>query len=276
MTVPATLAPPAPPTEVECTEILGIPVVCGEAVEVLPAIADRLADGGSPTSVFFANAHALNLTCRVPEFQAAMRDADFVLNDGIGVAIAGRLKGCRFPENLNGSDLTPAMLHIAAVAGQSAYFLGARPGVAERAAARLSEEMHGLVVAGCRDGYFSPEETEEVIEEIRESGAGLLLVAMGNPRQELWLREHLEATGARVGVAVGAFFDFAAGTARRAPGWMNRWGMEWLWRLAREPRRLANRYLIGNPLFLYRVVVDAIRPRPRVPREPRLARGHMT
>jgi exopolysaccharide biosynthesis WecB/TagA/CpsF family protein len=271
MTVAVTLAPPTPEPTVARTEILGVPVVCGKALEILPPIADRLADGGPPTSVFFANAHALNLTCRVPAFLTAMREADFVLNDGIGVAIAGRLKGCRFPENLNGSDLTPAMLHLAAVTGQSAYFLGARPGVAERAAARLTESMHGLVVAGCRDGYFSPEETDEVIEEIRASGAGLLLVAMGNPRQELWLREHLEATGARVGVGVGAFFDFAAGRARRAPRWMNRWGIEWLWRLACEPRRLAKRYLIGNPLFLYRVLMDAIRPRPHVSGERQLA-----
>jgi exopolysaccharide biosynthesis WecB/TagA/CpsF family protein len=233
--------------------------VRAETHDVLSWIAERLSSPGGATTVYFANAHSLNLTCRDPAFRRVMREGDLVLNDGAGLAIAGHLRRRRFPRNLNGSDLSPLVLELAAAAGSSVFFLGAKPGVAERAAERLTGQIEGLVVAGCRDGYFSPAQTDEVVDSIRASGADLLLVAMGNPRQELWLADHLESTGARVGIGVGAFLDFASRNVPRAPRWANRLGVEWVWRLAHEPRRLAKRYLVGNPLFLTRVLIEAIR-----------------
>lgn len=245
----------------ERTAVLGVPVVRSEASAVLDVIRGRLAEGGPPATVFFANAHSLNLTCKVPDFRDAMCAATLVLNDGVGLAMAGRLKRRPFPENLNGSDLSPALLRVAAAAGVPVYFLGAKPGVAELAAVRMRESIEGLEVAGVRDGYFSSEEGAVVAADVRASGAGMLLVGLGNPHQELWIAEHLDATGVIIAVGVGAFFDFASGTIPRARTWMNRLGVEWVWRFLHEPRRLGRRYLLGNPLFLLRIALEALRRR---------------
>jgi exopolysaccharide biosynthesis WecB/TagA/CpsF family protein len=252
--------PPDQPveTDLERLAVLGVPVVRARTDAVLRLLEARLGGEGEPATIFFANAHSLNLARRIPELELAMREATLVLNDGAGLALAGRMRRRPFPENLNGSDLSPRLLALAASVGAPTYFLGARPGVAERAAERMASAIDGLEIAGYRDGYFSSDETPRVLTDIHRSGAGLLLVAMGNPRQELWLSEHLGACGARVGVGVGAFFDFASGTLPRAPTWMNRAGIEWVWRFAHEPRRLAARYLIGNPLFIARAAREAL------------------
>lgn len=238
-------------------EILGVPVARLRPDAALAAIA-RCYEAAAPALVAYANAHTLNLAAQDPGYRAVLRRAALVLNDGAGLALAGRLRGRPFPANLNGSDFTPRVLALAAARGWPVYFLGARPGVAEEAARRLRGRTPGLRVVGVRDGYFAIEETAAVVEGVRRAGAGLLLVAMGNPLQELWLDRHLQATGARVGIGVGAFFDFAAGAVPRAPAWMNRAGVEWVYRLAHEPRRLWRRYLIGNVTFLMQVMAEDI------------------
>jgi exopolysaccharide biosynthesis WecB/TagA/CpsF family protein len=197
----------------------------------------------------------LNLAASDAAYRQVLSGASIVLNDGAGIALAARINGDRFPANLNGSDFNPEILGLAARNGWPVFFLGAKPGVAERAAAAMRERYPALQVAGCRDGYWAPPETPAVVETVRASGATVVMTAMGNPLQEKWLAEHLPATGARLGVGVGAFFDFAAGEVARAPAWMNKWGVEWMFRLAQEPRRLWRRYVVGNPVFLVRVLI---------------------
>ena len=214
----------------------------------------RLYERDRPALVAYANAHTLNLASRDSGYRAVLGTADIVLNDGAGLTIAGRVFGRPFPANLNGSDFNPVVLEEAAAHGWPVYFLGAKPGVAAEAARKMSERFPALVVAGTRDGYFPQEESEEVARSIAATGAGVLMVAMGNPLQEMWLSRHLETTGARLGIGVGAFFDFTAGVVPRAPAWMNRLWMEWLYRLFQEPRRMWRRYVLGNPLFLARVL----------------------
>lgn len=234
-------------------EVLGIPVAKLEPPAALERIA-AIYDAGEPALVAYANAHTLNLASSDPAYADVLRRAAIVLNDGSGIALAARIGGDRFPANLNGSDFNPAILGLAAGKGWPVYFLGAKPGVAERAAAAMRQRYSALIVAGCRDGYWAPSESDRVAADIQASGATLVMAAMGNPLQEKWLDEHLAATGARLGVGVGAFFDFAAGEVPRAPAWMNRWGIEWVFRLAQEPKRLWRRYVVGNPLFLARVL----------------------
>jgi len=234
-------------------EILGVPLVRLTPDDALDEI-ERLAGSQAPVLVAHANAHTLNSAAGDPSYRDVLRRADLVLNDGKGVMLAARLLGDRFPADLNGNFFTPLLVRRAAERGWPVYFLGARPGVAAAAADRLAERVPGLQVSGVRDGYFSPAELDGVIAGIRESGAEVLLVALGNPAQERWLDEHLAATGAQIGVGVGAFFDFQTGTVPRAPAWMNRLGVEWVHRLALEPRRMWRRYLIGNPLFILRVL----------------------
>lgn len=234
-------------------DILGV----GVATVTMDAAVDAVeaaCDSGTAARLFYANAHTLNLAWRDPRYRAVLMDADLVLNDGAGVALAARLQGTRFPANLNGSDFNPRILELAARRGWPVFLLGAAPGVARRSAEEMRKRAPNLHVCGTHHGYFDPQETESVVAAIRDSGAEVLMVALGNPFQEVFIDEHIEATGARLGVGVGAFLDFTAGEVPRAPAWMNRLGIEWLYRLAREPRRLWRRYMVGNPVFVARLL----------------------
>ena len=234
-------------------EILGVPLVRLTADEALDEI-ERLAESSPPVFVAHANAYTLNSAAGDPSYGEVLRRAGLVLNDGKGVMLAARLLGDRFPADLNGNFFTPLLLRRAADRSWPVYLLGARPGVAAAAADVLVGSIPELQVSGVHDGYLSPADLDGVIAGIRDSGAEVLLVALGNPRQERWLDEHLAKTGVRIGVGVGAFFDFQTGTIPRAPEWMNRLGLEWVHRLVLEPRRMWRRYLVGNPLFLARVL----------------------
>lgn len=240
-------------SDVPAAKVLGVAIARLSPEDVLREI-ERISESNPPATVLYANAHTLNVAYRVPELLAVLRSAELVLNDGAGVGLAARIRGRPFVGNLNGSDFNPRVLELAARRGWPVYFLGARPGIAERAAARLVESIPDLEVAGTHHGFFGVTEADDVVSRIRGSGAKLLMVAMGNPAQELWLDEHLPATGARIGIGVGAFFDFAAGEVPRAPAWMNRAGIEWVYRLKQEPSRMWRRYLVGNPMFLIRVL----------------------
>ena len=229
--------------------IFGIEIARSSSDEALETIGE-LVDKGGPALVAYANANTMNVAWENPAYGEVLRNADVVLNDGVGVQMAARMRGLRFPENLNGSDLNPRILELAARRGWKVFLLGAADGVAEEAAARLSERFRGLAIVGTHHGY--PTDDDDVVTTVRAAGADLLMVAMGNPAQESWLHRNLAATGAKVGIGVGAFFDFTAGTQKRAPAWMNKIGLEWLHRLARDPGRLWRRYVVGNPVFLWR------------------------
>jgi N-acetylglucosaminyldiphosphoundecaprenol N-acetyl-beta-D-mannosaminyltransferase len=156
------------------------------------------------------------------------------------------------PERVAGIDLAQRVLELAAEAKTPVYFLGARPGVAEEAVRRQLQTLPGLRVAGYRDGYFSAGDENSVVDSVRASGATILLVAMGAPKQESLLYRHRDEWGAAVALGVGGTFDVWAGNARRAPEWIRRAGVEWLYRLSREPRRLRRQLVL--PRFVYQVV----------------------
>ena len=238
-------------------EVLGVPIARLDAATALDEI-ERLYESPTPELVAYVNAHTLNLAQKDETYRSLLRRAGIILGDGAGVMIAARLNRAPLPENLNGSDFNPKILERAAARGWPAYFVGGRPGVAERTATHWTRALPGLEVVGTNDGYFERNGSSEVAAAIRSSGAGLVMVAMGNPLQEWWLDEHLAATGARLGVGVGAFFDFSTGELSRAPAWMNRAGVEWMYRLYKEPRRLWRRYVLGNPLFLSRVAKERL------------------
>lgn len=241
-------------------EILGVPVARLTAEEALAEVA-RLAAGPAPAVVAFANANALWLASRDPAYQAVLRRVALILNDGIGLSLAARMQGRAFPANLNGTDFTPRLLALAAERGWRVFLLGAAPGVAEKAAAALAASVPGLQIVGTHTGFIAPEGLPGVIAQIRSARTDLLIVGMGNPTQENWLDRNLAETGARLGVGVGAFIDFSAGVVTRAPGFVRRLRMEWLYRMFLEPRRLWRRYVVGGPVFLARAAWDARRRR---------------
>lgn len=239
-------------------DILGVSIACLDRAGALHEI-ERLHGTDAPARVYYANAHTLNLASSDPSYRQVLQRADLILNDGAGVALAARLQGRRFVENLNGSDFNPLIVELAALRGWPVYLLGAAQGVAATAANKLKARFPSLQVAGTHHGYVS--NLPEVLGEIRSTGAELLMVAMGNPLQERFLDKHLGATGARLGVGVGAFFDFTAGKVSRAPAWMNKAGIEWVYRLGQEPGRMWKRYVVGNPVFLARAATDRLRKR---------------
>ena len=220
---------------------------------------ERLVRGGESALVLNANTHCLNLCHDDPCLRAFVNDADVVFCDGAGVMLAARMLGGRIPERITYADWIWQLADLAAARGFSLYLLGARPGVAREAARRLGRLYPGLEIVGVSHGYFDhpagSEENEAVVEEIRAAAPNLLLVGLGMPLRERWLMEN----GHRLGPGVvaltgGAVFDYVSGRVRRGPRLLRENGFEWLARLLVEPRRLWRRYLIGNPLFLLRVL----------------------
>jgi beta-1,4-glucosyltransferase len=170
-----------------------------------------------------------------------------IANDGVGLEIAARLIHRRgFPDNLNGTDFIPPLL---AAARTPVFLLGGRPGVAGRAATRLAA-VHGVAVAGTCDGYGGMADSAALVAAINASGARIVVVALGNPLQERWILDHRAALAPRLLIGAGALLDFLAGDVARAPAWVRRLRLEWLYRLSQEPRRLARRYTVDILTFL--------------------------
>jgi alpha-1,3-mannosyltransferase len=223
-----------------------------------PALAevDRAFAAGQQLKVSFANSHTLNLANSNDRFRAVLQNF-LVLNDGLGVDIASRYKfGRPFTANLNGTDFIPDYLastrHCLRI-----YLIGTSDTAINRAAERLRNRYPRHAVVGQRNGFFiGPDDVEDTCQNIRAARADCVLVGMGNPLQELWIDEFGAKTGAKVLFGVGALFDFEAGNVRRAPEWIRCLRCEWVYRLLQEPRRLAQRYLVGNFQFLSRVLVD--------------------
>ncbi|WP_295751590.1 WecB/TagA/CpsF family glycosyltransferase [uncultured Oscillibacter sp.] len=179
----------------------------------------------------------------------AVNEADLVLPDGIGVVKGARMLGTPLKEKVPGIEFASGLMERMAREGMSLYLLGAKPGVAELAGKRLAERYPGLRIAGTRDGYF--QEDAPVVQDIRESGADCVFVCLGAPKQELWMAKHGEAAGARLLCGLGGSLDVFAGVVERAPKFWSDHGLEWFYRLCKDPRRA--RRMVKLPLFLVHV-----------------------
>ncbi len=227
-------------------------------VEELQAEIRRLVASGERGTVLNVNANCLNLLYESPALRAFFDDADVVFCDGFGVMLAARLLGGRLPARITYADWAWRLAAFAEAEGFSLFLLGARPGVAERAALMLRQRYPGLKIVGVRHGYFDHSagsaENETVLEEINAARPDVLLVGLGMPLQETWLMHNRHRIEAGVALTGGAVFDYVSGELRRGPRVLTQNGLEWLARLFFEPRRLWRRYLLGNPLFLLRVL----------------------
>jgi N-acetylglucosaminyldiphosphoundecaprenol N-acetyl-beta-D-mannosaminyltransferase len=208
--------------------------------------------------VSYVNAHVLNQSFADPMLQRALQDSDIVYCDGYGVRLAARLIGLPVPHRMTGADWIWGLAALCQESGRSLYLLGSDPGSSAEAADALKRWYPSLDVRGSHHGYFeldSPH-SERVLEHIAEHRPDILLVGMGTPQQELWVSRCFERIDARVVWTVGALFDYVSGRTPRAPHWMADNGLEWIFRLALEPRRMWRRYLLGNPAFLWRVAQE--------------------
>jgi alpha-1,3-mannosyltransferase len=245
----------APARDLPNRTILGVTIMDLSRDQAIAKI-DTALSRGTPLGIGFANARVLNMAHSNDRFRSALRRF-FVLNDGLGTDVASRLKfGSPFTENLNGTDFVPAYLrrtrHRLRI-----YLIGTTDEVVARAAQKLQHSYPQHVIVGYRNGFFlGAQDIEQTCCEIRAAHADCVLVGMGNPIQEFWIDEHGAKTSATLFFAVGALLDFEGGSVSRAPVWVRDLRCEWIFRLLQEPLRLAGRYLVGNIVFLSRILAD--------------------
>ena len=244
--------------------ILGVPIQAGSFASAVGRLVDA-ARSGERVVAHFATAHMLTEGADDARILEALR-ADLAFPDGMPLVWTARARGVP-TERICGPDMLPALAAATAGTGLGHFFYGGADGVPEALAERLTAQYPGLTVAGAYSPPFralTPEEDTLIIERINDSGAAFVWVGLGMPKQELWVIDHEARLRAPVLLPVGAAFDFSAGTTPRAPGWMQRIGLEWLFRLLSEPRRLAKRYAVTNTRFAWLLLRESLgRPRRR-------------
>ena len=233
-------------------KLFGVTVDLVDMDEAVSGCCDAI-EGFRPTQHVVLNAGKVVLMRDDPSLARIVAECETVHADGMAVVWAGRLLGVPFPERIAGIDLMQRLLHRAEREAWPVFFLGAHPDVLTLFQDNVQQRFPGLKIAGARNGYF--ENDSEVALEIAASGARLLFVGMPSPRKERFLHEQRAALGNLFAMGVGGSFDVLAGKVRRAPGWMQRVGLEWLYRLLQEPGRLWRRYLVGNLRFVWIVLV---------------------
>lgn len=237
-------------------EILGVNVHVVQAESIRPLIRDCIADGDKKL-ILNVNSNCLNLAYEHTWLRDFLNSVDLVFCDGVGVMMAARILGKRLPERIPFTDWDWGLGSESEHRGYSLFLLGARAGVAERAAERLTATYPQLRIAGTHHGYFDhdkdSEENRELVRAISAARPNMLIVCLGMPLQERWLMENWDEIDANVAMVGGAALDYMAGDVPRPPLWMRQHSLEWLGRMLIEPRRLWRRYLVGNSLFLMRV-----------------------
>jgi exopolysaccharide biosynthesis WecB/TagA/CpsF family protein len=236
---------------IENREILGLEVAVLTRKEALALLETRICEK-VPVRLAFLNANLANAAYENKELRNLL-DGFLLLNDGSGVNLASKiLYRQTFPDNLNGTDFTPYFLDHCRTPLRI-FLLGASPAVAARAADYFTRRWPQHSTVGYQHGFFSKTEETEIIGKIMAAKPNLVLVAMGNGLQENWVAK-LVPSAALSAWGVGALFDFLCGEVNRAPSWMRRLGIEWVYRLLQEPKRMWRRYLFGNPKFVLRVL----------------------
>jgi N-acetylglucosaminyldiphosphoundecaprenol N-acetyl-beta-D-mannosaminyltransferase len=216
----------------------------------------NLIDAGHHARVSFVNPACANIAAVDVTYRRDLAASTLVLPDGIGMKIAGDWLGTPIRQNVNGTDFFPRLCNAMNERRQRLYLVGARPQVVARVAEVVRERWPLIDVVGAQHGYFVADQEASLVQDIKESGAHVVLVAMGVPTQERFIARNGAAMGHCVAIGVGGLFDFVAGRVSRAPQWMRDAGLEWVWRLLQEPGRMWRRYLLGNFSFLARVALQ--------------------
>ncbi len=237
-------------------DILGIGfdnVTLDEAV----ARAYELLCSPDPSYVVTPNSEIVYDSIHNSDYAAILNSAGLVLPDGIGIIYASRILGRPIGRKVAGIDFARALMEKMALEGKRLYLFGSKPGIAEAAAERLTAEIPGLIICGCHDGYFTDD--GPIIDDIRQSRADCVFVCLGAPKQEIWINQHLNDTGAGLMIGLGGSLDSYAGVVKRAPDIFIRLGLEWFYRLIKEPWRF--RRMLRLPKFLAKAILAAIKER---------------
>ena len=234
----------------ERVNILGVDVDAVTMVEAVDVVR-RAMDTRAGVMVATANAEMLMRATHDEELRRILNASALVVPDGAGTVWAARHLGHAMPERVAGYDLAQELLRCAPAEGRSVYFFGSAPGVAEKAKAKAEQLYPGIEIVGVRNGFFSPADNAAIIAEIRAARPDLLLVALGVPKQEKWIAAHLAELDVPVAIGVGGTLDVMAGVMKRAPYWMQRAKLEWLFRGLMQPKRAGR--LLALPKFVLKV-----------------------
>ena len=224
-----------------------------DSVKMIEAIdiVEKLMDAKKPSFIATANAEMIMMADQDEELKSILNHADLVVPDGAGTVWAARHLGVSMPERVAGYDLTQHLLARAPQTKKRVFFFGSAPGVADKAKIKAESEYPGIQIVGVRDGYFKKEQEQDIIDQIKNARPDLLLAALGVPKQEKWLYAHLQELNVPVSIGVGGTLDVMAGVMKRAPLWMQKAKLEWLFRGLLQPKRIGR--LIALPRFVIKV-----------------------
>ena len=230
-------------------DIIGVPVdkvTMAEALEKLKLFLteDRVHAIYTPNAEIMYDAH------KDPHLKAILKQADLLIADGAGVVLASKILGRPLPEKVPGFDLVKNSFGMPWERKIRYFLFGSKPGIAEKARDKILGDYPGVEVVGLRNGYFTPEEDEEIVRQINDSGADILLVALGAPKQEKWIHDHRDTLKVRVCIGCGGTLDVFAGNMGLAPAFFRNNGLEWLYRLYKEPRRYKRMLKLPKYVFL--------------------------
>lgn len=228
---------------------LGVSVSPLSYDEIIADLRVRMA-GGQVSTIIAVNPEKVIAANKDAQLMTLINESTYQIPDGVGVLLASKLKGGAIHSRVTGVDMMERLVRMAAEHGDRVFFYGAKPEVVEKAAANLKETYPSLLVAGIQDGYEKDEEL--VVARIQEAKADILFVAMGSPKQELWIRRNKERLGVKVYQGVGGSFDVFAGHVKRAPKAFRQLGLEWFYRLASDPKRIKRQMAL--PRFLMRIL----------------------
>jgi len=240
--------------------VLDVNVACLDKQGLIALVGTRISATGSPPYVLsYVNAHCYNVASKDQVYKQILQTADLVYADGIAVVWASWfLGGCRLTR-LTGADWFLDFCAAAQRHHWSIYLLGGKPGVAQNVKSYLELRFPKLQVVGVSDGFFATKSEDKVVEEIAQVKPDVVFVGLGTPKQEKWINAHHACLQAKVCWSIGALLDYFGGEEKRAPLWMRNLALEWLWRLWVDPRGKWKRYLIGNPIFVFRVLFQKMR-----------------
>jgi N-acetylglucosaminyldiphosphoundecaprenol N-acetyl-beta-D-mannosaminyltransferase len=241
--------------------VLGVPIAAVQIPDVVGRMEKWIAGRGRTRYICVANVHVIMEGRRDPSFGEVLQSADLCIPDGMPLVWIGRRRGHALYKPACGPDLLIDFCRMTNDAGYTHFFLGGRPGVANKLANELQSRFPGVRVAGIYSPPFrklTEREDDEIAEQINRAAPDVLWVGLGCPKQERWMRQHRDKLRIPVAVGVGQAFDIHSGETPRAPIWMRENGLEWLFRLCREPRRLWRRYLIHNTQFVFALVLESL------------------
>lgn len=225
---------------------------CNVTMDDVIREADSIIKKGKPSFIVAINPEKIMKAQKDKSLKELLNSADIKIPDGVGVILASKLKGGRIKKRVTGIDLMQNICRMASEKGYKVFLLGAKPGIADKASGILKNRYGGLNIAGVRDGYFKDD--DEVISDIKKVHPDILFVAMGSPRQEYWIKKNMNKIGTPLLMGIGGSLDVICGNIKRAPKWMCKFGLEWLYRLIKEPWRIKRMAVL--PKFLLKAMLE--------------------